>query len=103
MLGLQHLDVPNLRGRVEGETTDKAERMDGGPADWEILNGLEPMEGKGRAEEENELETTDSHKGDDSDEPNHVDAKQMRRHRRGRTDESMGNEVVEVERRPMRA
>ena len=92
MLVLQHLDALYFSGReeevdkrrIEGSTlarkrlAHKGSNREDGPK-------LEPTKGKGRADGEDELETTDSDKGDDSDEPNRVSARQRRGHqsRRG--------------------
>ena len=75
MLGLQHLDVPYLRGTIDED------RIDGRSSRSNEEDELEPepTKGKGRAEEEDKLETTDSCKGDDSYEQNQEDVKRMRR------------------------
>ena len=75
MLGLQHLDVPYLRGTIDED------RIDGRSSRSNEEDELEPepTKGKGRAEEEDKLETTDSCKGYDSYEQNQEDVKRMRR------------------------
>ena len=100
MLVLQHLDVSYFsgkeeevdKGRIEGSTlarkrlAHKGSNREDGPK-------LEPTKGKGRADGEVELETTNSDKGNDLIEPNHVSIGRVegRRSRRGgkKVDESL--------------
>ena len=66
MLGLQHLNVPHLRGRTtvgrSGENNKRDEPEQ------------EPAKGKREAQEEDESEIVGSGNENDSDEPNHVGA-----------------------------
>ena len=72
MLGLQHLDVPHLRGR--------ADKGSGSRSREEVESEPKQAEGKGRAEEEDESEKAiNSHEGDYSDEAILENAKRTRR------------------------
>ena len=81
MLGLQHLNVPHLRGRTtvgrSGEN-NKRDEPEQEPTEGK-RSAEEEDELERRADEEDELETTGSGNGNDSDEMNHIDAKRTRR------------------------
>ena len=62
--------------RTEGRKSAKGRLADKGICGEDEM---EPAEGKGRADGEDELETTNLDKGNDSNELNHVSTKRMRR------------------------
>ena len=99
-MGMQHLDMPHLRGREEpAEEAESDERMKGitlakgRPAKWRGsgMSKLESAEGKGKVIDKDEsgrtdlinggdeLETVDSMDRGDSNEPSHAKAKRTRR------------------------